>query len=628
MRPGYLKTAVAVPHIRVADPNYNASVIIEKMQAAQKEGAELLLFPELCITGSTCGDLYKQSILLKGAMKALERIVKESENSSMLTFVGLPLESRGKVYSVTALVQEGSVLGLVPRVYTEGTVFAAPPADAITVNIFEDDVAVMGADILFECDNIENLRIGVLTGMSDTVDTGLAASLTAGGATVLVETSTLHMTVSSKRDKEVLLKGDSARLNCGIVYAAPGYGESTTDRVYSGLSAVAECGELVYSAEQGTGLALTEIDLDYIAHKRRNSDYAFEGDRDLRTVYFNLVESEADISRVYGKLPFLPCDERDIDDYCARALEIQALGLVKRMTYTGLKRPVIGVSGGLDSALVLLACARALDIMGEPRSNIVGITMPCFGTTDRTKNNAIIIAEELGTTLRIIPIGDTVMKHFESIGHDYENKNIVFENAQARERTMVLLDVANAVGGLDVGTKDLSEQADGWCTFNGDQISNYDINAGVTKSMVRLMVRHYAERCENKKLGEALLDICNTPVTPELLPLRNGELVQKSEDSVGPYDLQDFYLWHMLIRGGTPERLLYLAERSYGDEYDKETLKKWLNSYCERLFSQQFKRSTTADGPDAVGFTFSPRAGFKMPSDACSELWLSDISAL
>lgn len=629
MKNGFVKVAAAVPQVRVADPAYNAEEVIGCIREAREKQVRILVFPELCLTAATCGDLFYQRALLDGALKALRKVADATAGTEMLVFVGMPLSYGGRLYDVAAALSDGELLGFVPRTRVDGTNFTVPDDGPCEIGLPGFRTVSLGADQLFEYAGLPGIVVSAQFGADRDMPVAPAVRHAASGATVIAQLDAFPMRVFSARDAKNAIETDSRRLHCGFLSAAPGAGESTTDKVYSGLCVIAENGEILASAETGSGLTVTELDAEYLIDVRRRAD-SFRGLGSPHTVVFwGGSPQRTELTRTYSKTPFIPADEKDIPDFCERALDIQANGLVKRMRYTGFFRPVIGVSGGVDSTLVMLACTRALDKLNLPRENLVAVTMPCFGTTDRTKNNAITIAEQLGATLRIIPIGDSVKAHFKAIGHDFDDKNVVFENAQARERTMVLFDIANEVGGLNVGTKDLSEQADGWCTFNGDQISNYDINAGMTKTMVRATVRYAAETCGNPVLRDALMDIWNTPVTPELLPLsESGELIQKSEDSVGPYDLQDFFLYHLVIRGGSPDKVLRLAEYSYGDEYDHETLVKWLRSYYVRLFSQQFKRSCTADGPDVTGFTFSPRDGHKMPSDVDGSLWLDQTDTL
>lgn len=620
MKHGFIKVAAAAPRITVANPGCNADSIIKCMKAAKEKGVKLLVTPELCLTGATCGHLFFQRALTDEAMTQLERIAGETAGQDMLVFVGMPIAISGKLYSVAAALYEGEVLGFVPRLNTAGTVFASPAELGFDVESDGFFSASFDTDMLFDSDVIEGLDVAVQFAADRRMPVPPAADHCAAGATVICELSDAPMSVTSARDTKKQLEVESARLHAAWISAAPADGESTTDKAYSGLCLVVDDGETLAECETGESLAISEIDVFNLCDARaRENTFPEAGEEHSAESWGGEVE-ETELTRTIKAYPFVP--DEDVDDFCERAMDIQAYGIIKRMQYANCWKPVIGVSGGVDSTLVMLSCIRAMDKLGLPHSNVWAVTMPCFGTTDRTKNNAITIAEQLGATLRIIPIGESVKKHFETIGHDFSDHTVVFENAQARERTMVLMDIANKIDGLDVGTKDLSEQADGWTTFNGDQISNYDINAGLTKTMVKTIVRNYAAKCEDKVLAAALLDIDSTPVTPELLPIGDeGELIQKSEDTVGPYILQDFFLKHMVMRGGSPEKVVRLGEIAYRGMFTREELVHWMQSYLRRFFTQQYKRSTSADGPAVMGFTLSPRDGHKMPSDACPELW-------
>lgn len=626
MKDGFIKAAAAAPELRVADPRYNTEKIIECIEKAKGEGVKLLVFPELAITGATCGHLYYQKPLLDAALECLGEIADATRDSDMLAVVGLPLYARGAVYSAAAAVCKGEVLGFTARRNVRGTVFASlNPGESIDIDLEYSDYCCLESEALFCADAMSELVVGIQFAADRRLPVPPTAALCAAGATVIAELSDEPMSVQSAFETKRALNNETKRLHYGTVYAAPASGESTTDKSYSGLCLVVDDGETLAESENGSGMAVSEFDVFNLAGARmREGTFATLAAAPVARYAWELEPAETKLTRRIKREPFVP--DEGIAEFAARCLDIQATGLIKRMEYTGCWRPVIGVSGGVDSTLVMLACAHAMDKLGLPRKNIVAVTMPCFGTTDRTKNNAVTIAERLGTELRVIPIGESVKKHFETIGHDLGDHSVVFENAQARERTMVLLDIANKVNGLDVGTKDLSEQADGWCTYNGDQISNYDINAGLTKTMVRAVVKYVADTCDDAELAAALHDIWDTPVTPELLPIgEEGELLQKSEDSVGPYILQDFFLWHMVMRGGSPEKVLRLAEIAFEGEFDRATLIHWLHSYCRRFFAQQFKRSASADGPAVMGFTLSPRDGHKMPSDASNALWIGAV---
>lgn len=629
MKDGFIKVEAAAPEIRIADTERNAEKIIELIVKADSEGVKILTLPELCTTGASCRELFYQKHLLEASDKALQRIVSASAGRDMLIFVGAPLAHEGKLYSTAAAIYDGRILAFVPKesASRDGVFDAAPGLETPIYTERFSWVSLLPRAI-FTHKAVSGLNVAPVFSADRQAAKSVLYELCSNGALILAELSDEPMRICSEKKTSASLRADSERYSAAIMSAAPGEGESTTDNVYSGLSLIYEAGERLSCGEFGAA-SVSEVDLDYLIDRRRRMKQFKTVDTDDSRVEWGSEElGECRLTRKYKKLPFVP-EADEMEEFFERAMLIQAMGVKKRMEYTGLFKPVIGVSGGVDSTLVMLSCAKALDMLVLPRENIIAITMPCFGTTARTKSNAVIIAEQLGATLRIIPIDESVKAHFKIIDHSMYDYSVVFENAQARERTMVLLDVANKMGGINVGTKDLSEQADGWCTFNGDQISNYDINAGLTKTMVQAIVRRYAEKTPDKILQKALLDILDTPVTPELLPIsEQGELLQKSEDSVGPYSLQDFFLYHMLIRGTEPKKLIKISEYVFKGEYDRKTLVKWLASYSKRLFNQQFKRSTTADGPDQMGFTFSPRTGYKMPSDAESAIWLRALEEI
>ncbi len=630
MKHGFLKVAAAAPELRVADPLYNAAKIAETMRACADGDVKLLVFPELSITGATCGDLFYQNTLLRGAAEGLRRVVEESAGLEMLVFVGLPVEMNGKLYSCAAAVCDGEVLGVVPMRCPGDKHFALADDMVREVQIGNLYPVCFSTDLLFENTTIPGLKVAAQLGGDACAPVAPAAAHALAGATVIAQLSSFPMRVDSAERETAAVREQSARLRCGLVMAAPGSGESSTDAVYSGLCVVAENGAVLAATEDGVSVAITELDIETLTAARRR-DTSFSGQHDSHVVIrWGMQRSETPLTRGYSKYPFRPADEKDYHAAAKRLLHMQAASLARRMQYAGLKYPVVGISGGVDSTLAVIICAEAVKLLGLPPENVTAVTMPCFGTTDRTKSNAIVVSEQLGATVRVIDIGESVMLHFKDIGHDPENRNIVYENAQARERTQILMDIANQLdGGIHVGTEDLSEFADGWCTYNGDHISMYDVNVGATKTMVQMVVRYVAETTDDKVLADALFDVLDTPVSPELLPpTRNGEIAQKSEESVGPYNLQDFFLYYLVEQGFTPGKVLRLADIAYGDEFDHETLKKWLRSYCRRLFSQQFKRSCLQDGPTLCGFSFSPRTGFLMPSDGSPELYLDVVDKL
>lgn len=635
MKHGFIKVAAAAPEIKVADPLYNAQKIIDVMRQSDELGVKLLVFPALSLTGATCGDLFYQNTLLRGAADGLRRVVAASVEFGMLTFVGLPVAKDGKVYNCAAAVYGGDLLGVVPMSCGGDKHFSVPEDDSVREMKIGDLYAVAcGTRLLFECEALPSLKIAAQVAGDADAPVPPAADHALAGANVIAQLSSFNMSVASTAHETAAVREQSARLHCGFVMAAPGSGESTTDHTFSGLCVVAENGAVLASAETGCSTAVTELDVEALeAARRKAANFRGKSTSHMIVKWGALswggVLEDTTLTRKFSKYPYRPADESQYHAAAERLLNMQAASLVRRMRYADLKFPVVGISGGVDSTLAVIICAKAAEMMGLPASNVTAVTMPCFGTTDRTKSNAIIVSEQLGATVRVIDIGESVMQHFKDIDHDPENRNVVYENAQARERTQILMDIANELGGIHVGTEDMSEFADGWCTYNGDHISMYDVNAGSTKTMVQMVVRYVAETTDNKVLADALFDVLDTPVSPELLPpTRNGEIAQKSEDSVGPYNLQDFFLYYLVENGFTPEKVLRLADIAYGDEFDHDTLKKWLRSYCRRLFSQQFKRSCLQDGPTLCGFSFSPRTGFLMPSDGSPELYLSMVDAL
>ena len=610
---------------------FNADAVIRAMDEHARLGVKVLVFPELTLTGATCGDLFYQNTLLAGAAAALEKVVKASEGKDMLVFVGLPVAQGAKVYDAAAAVCNGELLGVVPASCPGDKHFALPGALLDDIQIGSLGPVDFHPQQLFQHSEVSELNVAALVGADVSAPVSPAVRHALAGATVLVEMAGFPMATDSACRVTTAVRAESAKLHAGVVLAAPGFGESSTDATYSGLCLIAEDGKLLECAEDGCSDVVTELDVQLLIAARRK-DATFTGDAAsyVVTEWGEGVE-ETVLTRPFGKYPYRPDDPADYHAAAKRLLHMQAASLVRRMQYANLKHPVVGISGGVDSTLAVIICAEAVKMMGLPANYVNAVTMPCFGTTDRTKSNAIIVSEQLGATVRVIDIGESVMQHFKDIGHDPENRNVVYENAQARERTQILMDVANsfADGGIHVGTEDMSEFADGWCTYNGDHISMYDVNAGSTKTMVQMVVRYVAETTDDDVLSKALLDVLDTPVSPELLPpTRNGEIAQKSEDSVGPYNLQDFFLYYLVDHGFAPEKVLRLADIAYGDEFDHATLKKWLRSYCRRLFSQQFKRSCLQDGPTLNGFSFSPRTGFSMPSDGSDALYLASVDAL
>ncbi len=623
MKDGFIKVAAASPVIKVADAGYNADRIIECVKTADAKGVKILVFPELSLTGR-CYDLIGHKVIAEGCSKALAKVAKATESIDMLFFVGLPAAVGARLYNCAAALYKGEILALIPKENAEGTPFAVPAADEIEVEI-AGQLPFLCPDTLFEFSPIPGLFVSAELGEDINALVPPSVRHAEAGATVIVQLASFPETVSSTDDAILDIRSQSKRLKCGMILAAPGKGESSTDNVYSGLCAVAENGKVLAQDEKENSLAISEIDIDYLLNLRRkgkNFDCCEDGHV---VVLWGDRAERTELTRSYSKHPHLPEKAEDVPAYCERMMDIQVSGLVKRMEAAKLDHCVVGISGGVDSTLAVMIAAKAVRKMGLPSTNVIACTLPCFGTSSRTKSNAIIVAEQMGAEVRVIDIGKAVYQHFDDIGHAHDDYSIAYENAQARERTQVLLDIANKVNGLDVGTEDLSEYVDGWCTFNGDHISNYDVNVGLTKTQVRANVRYIAQTTGDEILAAALWDVLDCPVTPELLPIHDDQIEQKSEDSVGSYSLQDFFTHKIMVCGFTPSKTFRLAKLAYGDEFSDEELLRWLKSYCNRYFSQQFKRSCLMDGPTVDAFSVSPRSGFLIPSDAEASMFLEEL---
>ena len=628
MKNGFVKVAAASPVIRVADADYNAERVIEVIRSAAREGVRVLVFPELTLTGCSCYDLFTHRVLLDGAREALLRVAEATVDFDLLAFVGLPLAVGAKVYNVAAALFHGEILAFIPAEGIADGYFSVPDPDSdYEVNLPGYGLVPMSCSVLFEHETLSDLRVAAEVGA------GLQRFLTPAvrhaeaGATLIVQLGSFPETVTSREEAELNARYESKQFACGMVLAAPGKGESSTDRVFSGLCLVAENGKILASEETAGSFAVSEIDVEHMIGLRRSLD-CFDAPSDYLRFSWGGDLTETSLTRPYPMHPHLPETAEQLPDYCRRMLDIQVSGLVKRMEYARLDHCVVGISGGVDSTLAVMVSAMAVKQMGLPATNVIACTLPCFGTSSRTKSNAIVVAEQIGAEVRVIDIGKAVYQHFDDIGHAHDDYSIAFENAQARERTQVLMDIANKVNGLDVGTEDLSEFIDGWCTYNGDHTSMYDVNLGLTKTQVRANVRYIADTTEDRVLKAALYDVLDCPVTPELLPIHDDQIEQKSEDAVGSYSLQDFFTHKMLICGFTPSKTFRLAKQAYAKEFTDEELIRWLTSYCRRLFSQQFKRSCLMDGPAVEAFTVSPRVGFLIPSDAEAALFLKDLEQL
>lgn len=639
MEQGFIRVAAATPKIRVADPEYNAGQILKLMEQGVKDHAKVMVFPELCLTGYTCGDLFLQDALLDAARKQLARIIRDSNHLDVIGFMGLPFQHNGALYNVAAVVAGGRLLGLVPKLnipnyseFYELRHFTPGNRKPMWVE-FEGEPVPMGADLLFSCATVPGLVLAAEICEDVWVPCPPSIRHACAGATVIANCSASDETVGKDSYRSSLICGQSARLVCGYVYANAGEGESTQDLVFGGHNIIAENGTCLGESKRfGHGCIYGDLDLRRLVSERRRmnthrpSGVGEEGD--YMTVEFRLEVEHLDLDRHIAPYPFVPRDEGERSRRCEQILSIQAMGLKKRLEHTGAGHAVIGISGGLDSTLALLVTARAFDSLGLPRSQIHGVTMPCFGTTDRTYHNACVMTRRLGAELREIDIKESVTAHFRDIGHDPDNHDVTYENSQARERTQVLMDVANQVGGLVIGTGDMSELALGWATYNGDHMAMYGVNAGVPKTLVRHLVQFYTDTCEDSALKEVLLDVLDTPVSPELLPPVDGKISQKTEDLVGPYELHDFFLYYMLRCGYEPAKIYRIARLSFAGQYEEQVILKWLKIFYRRFFAQQFKRSCLPDGPKVGSVSLSPRGDLRMPSDACVRIWMEQLERL
>lgn len=635
MKNGFVKVAAATPNIRVADVEFNTQNIINAMEEAQKNGAKILVFPELCVTGYTCSDLFDHSVLLKASRKALLEIAENTNDKDMLVFVGAPLEVNGKLYNVAAAMNQGEIIGFTTKTFLPnyGEFYEmrqfTPGPQTVRKITFEGKKIPFGPQILFQAEGMEELVVAaeICEDVWSPVPPSIQAALE--GATVIVNCSASDETIGKDTYRRALISGQSARLISGYIYANAGEGESTTDLVFGGHNIIAENGTILKESSRYVNeIIYSEIDLQRITGERRkNTTFQPLDEETLVRVPFTVEETKTFLTRTFPKKPFVPSDEQTRAQRCEEILTIQAMGLKKRLAHTNARTAVVGISGGLDSTLALLVTARAFDMLGRDKKDIIAVTMPCFGTTDRTYQNACEMSKKVGATLIEVPIADAVNVHFRDIGHDPEDHSVTYENCQARERTQVLMDIANKTWGMVIGTGDLSELALGWATYNGDHMSMYGVNASVPKTLVRHLVKYAADDTKDEALKNVLYDVLDTPVSPELLPPKDGDIAQKTEDLVGPYELHDFFLYFMLRFGYEPSKIFRIACMTFDGEYDKETIFKWLETFCRRFFSQQFKRSCLPDGPKVGTVALSPRGDWRMPSDACVAVWMRDLEA-
>ena len=636
MKDGFIKVAAITPELKVGDCRYNTEIICDYMDRVADQDIKLAVFPETAITGYTCQDLFMQDCLLESAKESLLLITKKTEDIDAVFAVGLPLVILGKLYNVAAIINKGKIIGIVPKTYLpnynefyEARHFQSGKDLDTEIKIGQMKVPV-SSKLIFECDNMPELRIAFELCEDLWVPNPPSIEHALAGATVIANLSASDEITGKAGYRKELVNTQSARLVCGYIYASAGADESTQDVVYSGHNIIAENGKLLIQSKlYTTGMAVTEIDLKRIeADRRRMTTFGTNSHSDYRVINFSVDETNTVITRHIDPRPFVPSTKEDRDVRCEEILMIQAQGLKKRLKHIGCKAAVIGISGGLDSTLALLVVVKAFDLLGLDHKGIIAVTMPGFGTTNRTYDNAVNLIKSLGATLREISIVDAVNVHFKDIDHNPAIHDVTYENCQARERTQILMDIANQTGGLVIGTGDLSELALGWATYNGDHMSMYAVNASVPKTLVRHLVNFYADTCGEELLSKTLLDVLDTPVSPELLPPENGVISQVTEDLVGPYELHDFFLYHMLRAMEGPAKIYRLAKLAFKDTYDDETILKWEKIFYKRFFAQHFKRSCLPDGPKVGTVAVSPRGDLRMPTDASANIWLEELESI
>ena len=625
MKDGFLRVASATPHIKVADCTGNSQKIIAMAKEAAENGASLVVFPELCITGYTCGDLFLQRALLNSAQENLKVIIRETKELDCVILVGLPVRANSGLYNCAAVICQGELLGLVPKKYIpnysefyELRHFTPSKDEFINMDMFSGEdtqLTEIGKNVIFQCVEMPEFKLGVEICEDLWTAEPPSGKLALNGATIIANLSASDEVIGKADYRRMLVKSQSARLLSAYVYTSAGLGESTQDLVFSGHNLICENGSILAESKRfDTGIIYADVDLQKMENERAKAN-TFVGEDNFEKCVFHLPVKDLKLNRHFSKTPFVPTNKSNLDERCEEILTIQATGLATRIQHTNVKSVVIGLSGGLDSTLALIVAVHAMDMLKRDRKDIIAVTMPCFGTTKRTKSNAEILAESYGVSFKDINISKAVTQHFEDIGQSMEILDVTFENGQARERTQVLMDIANKTGGFVIGTGDLSELALGWATYNGDHMSMYAVNASIPKTLVRHLTAFEAEHSE-KKLKKALLDILDTPVSPELLPPKDGEISQKTEDLVGPYELHDFFLYYLVRQCFTPKKIFRLAKIAFNGVYDDETIRKWLKTFLRRFFSQQFKRSCLPDGPKVGTVTLSPRGDWRMPSDA------------
>ncbi|AVM53409.1 NAD(+) synthase [Bacteroides zoogleoformans] len=634
MNYGYVKVAAAVPRVKVAGCRFNVEQIKKEIITAHRKGVQIMVFPELCITGYTCGDLFAQQLLLEEAETGLMQILNDTCRLDIIAILGMPVACNGVLLNVAVVIQKGKVLGVVPKTYLPNyKEFYEKRWFTSAAEISDKSVRLcgqmlpMGQNLLFETADV-TFGIEICEDLWAPIPPG--STLALQGAELIFNLSADTEAIGKHAYLRSLISQQSARCISGYVFSSCGFGESTTDVVFAGNGLIYENGNLLASGKRFSfeeQMVVSEIDVDYLRAERRvNTTFAACRARCVSEPAVRIsaekVNGKAlDLTRTYNPHPFVP-QGIALDERCEEVFSIQVSGLARRLVHTNAKSAVVGISGGLDSTLALLVCVKTFDKLGWPRQGIIGVTMPGFGTTNRTYINALNLMKSLGVTIREVSIKEACIRHFKDIGHDIDVHDVVYENAQARERTQILMDIANQTWGMVIGTGDLSELALGWATYNGDHMSMYGVNAGIPKTLVKHLVKWVAEHDMDDASRVTLLDIVDTPISPELIPAdENGNISQVTEDLVGPYELHDFFLYYFMRCGFPPAKIFFLAARTFKGVYDEETIRKWLQTFYRRFFNQQFKRSCLPDGPKVGSVSLSPRSDWRMPSDAEGEIW-------
>lgn len=636
MKDGFIKVAAVTPKIEVANVTKNKEIISNIFEELEKEFVQLAVFPELVLTGYTCNDLFLQDLLLDKVEAELLDLAKFTKSSNCISVIGAPLRFNGKLYNCGVVIGNGTILGVVPKInipnYSE---FYELRHFESGRDIYSETISIgnskvpFGRDLLFQSEDVKEFIFGVEICEDLWVANPPSIDLTRAGALIIANLSASDEVIGKADYRRSLVLSQSGRLCSGYIYASAGDGESTQDLVFAGHNMIAENGSMLKETELfNNNVIISEVDVKKLAYERRKQN-TFETDVvSANIITFKSGVKETILTREFSRFPFVPQNELDRNKRCKLILSMQANGLKKRIEHIHAKKIVVGLSGGLDSALALLVMVTAMDMLSRDRKDIIAVTLPCFGTTKRTKSNAQVLAESLNVDFRDVCIKDAVLQHFKDIGQDENKLDVTYENSQARERTQVLMDIANKEGGIVIGTGDLSELALGWATYNGDHMSMYGVNASIPKTLVRYLVKYYADNSNDKKIHDTLIDILDTPVSPELLPAKDGEIAQKTEDLVGPYELHDFYLYYAIRWGFSPSKVYRLAKVAFNEVYSREVILKWLRNFYSRFFAQQFKRSCIPDGPKVGTVTLSPRGDWRMPSDAVNKIWMEEVDKL